>query len=244
MKKFLLAFFAATTFAAGAFENEKEKDLESSSYSVLAVNLFTPLQLPSETCDVYGLRMNLLFGRNIKVYGLDVGIAGFSASDVYGLQANALNWNERYSKAFQFGGIASLNLQDFAGFQAAGICNIDLGESCGVQVAGAFNKNEMFRGLQLAALANICNDNSKGVQVALINAPRSEWSGASVGFMNYAGKLNGVQFGFLNFVRQQGTGVQIGAFNAAQQLTGLQIGLLNMICIGYTPLLPFINFNF
>jgi hypothetical protein len=242
MKKLLFALCAATTFAT--FANETDKDSDAYSYSPIALNLFAPLQFPPSTWDVYGLRLNLLFGQNANVYGVDVGVVGLSLSDVYGFQSTVFNWNEGTTKALQVGAVANLNLQGFIGLQAAGICNMDLGESTGVQFAGLLNKNEMFRGLQVASLANICNDNSKGVQIAFANAPRSEWKGVSVGFMNYATKLNGVQFGFLNFVRQQGTGVQIGAFNAAQQLTGLQIGLLNMICNGYTPLLPVANFSF
>jgi hypothetical protein len=251
MKKLFSVFCALASIAAYAFdgvnqarEGENNSELDVNGYSVVGVNLFSPVQLPASDRDIYGLRLNLGYGENPRVYGLDFGLFGLARGSVAGVQLQAFNWNEGVVDGLQVGALASVDMQGFTGIQVAGVCNVDYGQTIGFQVGGLFNRNEIFNGVQVAGIVNKCNDTSKGLQFAFLNYNSGEWCGASFGALNYVGKFSGLQLGVFNFIQYQGTGVQIGLFNAAQQLTGMQIGFLNMICIGYTPLLPFVNFSF
>jgi hypothetical protein len=58
----------------------------------LQLSLFHPNQLFPASANVYGLRLNLAYGLNRDLYGLDVGGINRATGDVVGVQAAAL-WN-------------------------------------------------------------------------------------------------------------------------------------------------------
>ena len=244
MKKILLAACILATAAGFAREDGYELD-DDYGWSPVGIGFFCPLQLPGYESDIYGLRLNLIYGNNQRVYGIDLGVSGHSRGPVYGLEAQLFNWNEDIVEALQIGAIANVTMYDVNAFQIAGFANVGHGSMCGLAIAGGINWTDTMGGMQIAGLANRNNDNSGGFQIAgIVNTTRNTWTGASLGFLNYADNLVGLQLGVINFVQQFGTGVQIGLFNAAQQFSGIQIGVLNMICTGYTPLLPLANMNF
>jgi hypothetical protein len=242
MKKMLLAACLLATVAG--FAREDGYELDDYGWSPFGLGIFCPLQLPGYESDICGLRFNLLYGSNQRVYGLDLGVSGLARGPVYGLEAQLFNWNEDVVSGLQLGAIANVTMYDVNALQLAGFANVGYGAMKGLSIAGGINWSDTVNGVQIACLGNRNNDNSAGVQLAFVNTTRNTWTGGSVGVINYADNLVGVQLGVINFVQQFGSGVQIGVFNAAQQFSGLQVGVLNMICTGYTPLLPIANMNF
>ncbi|HQO41156.1 MAG TPA: hypothetical protein PK986_11850, partial [Spirochaetota bacterium] len=49
-------------------------DSEESEWTPLQLALFNPVQIFDEKCNVYGLRLNLIYGVNSDLYGIDIGM--------------------------------------------------------------------------------------------------------------------------------------------------------------------------
>ena len=139
--------------------------------------LFHPLQIFGAENDVCGLGLNLIYGRNTNLYGLDVGVANDKTGEVcgaqlglgnragvlygvqlgavsvahgetVGMQAGVLNWSKGAGNAFQCGLISIAS--EYSGFQL-----------------GGFNYADDYEGLQLGVV-NVCNSMT-GVQIGLLN---------------------------------------------------------------------------
>jgi hypothetical protein len=132
----------------------------------LQLSLVTPVQIFPETFAVSGLRINLIFGRNRALRGLDLGTVNEVTERVEGVQLIGVNLA---------GDLAGLQIGLFnsAATSEAGCCqlgaiNILRGEdSQGTMLGFLFNKADGLRGLQLG-LINICNT-LDGCQLGLIN---------------------------------------------------------------------------
>lgn len=115
--------------------------------------LFTPLQVFSEHMSVEGIRLNIIYGRNTKLTGLDIGFVNHLTSG--------------HSKGIQFGFVGIIE-EDFTGWMdnsvnyvkgraeglQFGFFNYG-GEVSGIQI-GIVNYAERMHGLQIG-LANIIN---------------------------------------------------------------------------------------
>jgi TolB-like protein len=55
------------------------------------ISFANPLQLSHESTNVTGLRINIIYGRNQSVYGIDAGLINWSDNDMYGIQAGFYN---------------------------------------------------------------------------------------------------------------------------------------------------------
>jgi hypothetical protein len=186
-------------------------------WTPIQVSLWNPAQLFSENKDVYGLRLNLLYGKNQNLSGIDLG--GYNA--VEGVQEGAQLGLFNFSKDARGVNLGVLNYA-FAlkGIQMGGV-NYSEADVSGVQTGLILNSSDLLRGAQIHAgiIGNVATDVSGG-QVDL--------SVPLLGF-NYADSVEGIQvdaFGF-NFVSGTVWGIQIGPYNTAREVHGVQIGLFN-----------------
>ncbi len=116
----------------------------------IQISIITPVQIVPEDQSVSGLRLNLIYGKNTTVHGIDLGIFNHTTSG--------------QSVGFQ-NGIVGLNNKDFLGFQL-GMINITNGVFEGVQW-GIVNYAGNANGLQFG-FVNYAGT-LKGLQIGLIN---------------------------------------------------------------------------
>src|SRR6056297_1144130 len=57
----------------------------------LQLALWQPAQAVPEDWNICGMRLNLIYGKNTEVWGLDMGFANTSTKGVYGIQAGLIN---------------------------------------------------------------------------------------------------------------------------------------------------------
>ena len=107
-----------------------------------------------------------------------------------------------------------------------GIIYSQAGKLQGVQL-GLVNNTDDGIGVQWG-LANIAQD-FKGVQYGWINWTKNNFTGAQVGFVNYAKETTGLQLGFVNYT---------------ETMKGLQLGFVNIIKDNKMFLPVFVIFNF
>jgi len=117
---------------------------------VIQLSLFTPVQIFPETTPIAGVRLNLLYGRNVSVHGLDVGLVNHTTTGDF--------------KGMQYGlvGIAD---SDFTGFQDNAV-NIVKGRAEGFQLS-IVNYAANASGFQLG-LVNYAGT-MHGLQIGLVN---------------------------------------------------------------------------
>ena len=116
----------------------------------IQISLVTPIQIfPPET-DIAGLRLNILYGRNASVTGIDIGLVNHTTSGI--------------SKGWQYG-LVGLNDADFVGFQD-NFVNITQGDFEGFQL-GFVNYVNNGNGLMLG-FVNYART-MKGLQIGLVN---------------------------------------------------------------------------
>ena len=80
MKKSVAVLLTGLVVGLG-FVNASNADDRAWAWSPVGIGLAAPIQLPYMTTDVYGLRLGGFFGANNDVYGLDLGVAEYSAGD-------------------------------------------------------------------------------------------------------------------------------------------------------------------
>lgn len=202
----------------------------STEWTPLQVSLVHPVQVFPKETKVQGLRINLLYGVNDEMAGIDLGLINRTTGTTQGLQLGA----------FPFGGFnITENLEgiQFAGFY--GGANIAHKDVSGAQIsgiwAGANFANRDVTGLQLAGIVGGINKagNLDGIQIA----------GILLG-VNLAQNTKGVQLATLYNQAEEMKGLQIGIVNVCKQMRGVQIGLANIIKESTLPFFPVINAGF
>ena len=138
--------------------------------SPIQLALVAPVQLVGADRSITGLRLNLIYGVNTSVVGLDVGLVNRNTAGV--------------SKGLQYG-IVNLVEADFTGWQDGGV-NITRGAFEGLQ-SGAVNSAGSGRGLQWGVV-NI-SDSFNGLQLGLVNYAEN-MHGLQIGLVNII-KQNG-----------------------------------------------------
>ncbi len=119
----------------------------------IQIALFTPLQIFPEEDAIAGIRFNLIYGRNVSITGLDLGLVNHTTTGK--------------STGIQFG-IVNLVDSDFSGWQDSWV-NVTKGKFEGFQ-SGIVNHSKNMRGFQLG-LVNYA-EIMKGLQVGLVNIIR------------------------------------------------------------------------
>jgi len=231
------------------------KKAHSNPYTILQISVFDPLQLFNSDHDVFGLRLNGLYGESRTVFGLDLGYLNKSENN-YGLQFGFGNIIAKNFVGFQFGYILN-STNTFSGFQMGAFNQVkEVGE--GIQI-GLFNWDEpdfpldvyysekffvkehfnkksgknhqkigSFFGLQIA-LININGNEAHGIQIALANITKGGTSDIlQLGLVaNRAFSFTGFQIGsYINIIEKDLLGFQLaGLANTAGSGIGLQLSL-------------------
>ncbi|MCE1188180.1 MAG: hypothetical protein LWX56_03485 [Ignavibacteria bacterium] len=139
--KLCVSFFVVALFFASAQAQDK----------AVQISLVNPVQLFSESTSVTGLRINLLYGKNTNVNGLDWGLVNHTTSGTsFGLQTGFLNLDEA----------------NFSGHQN-GFVNVIKGNMSGMQW-GVINYGESVSGIQIGVI-NYAQYLKKGLQIGLVN---------------------------------------------------------------------------
>lgn len=131
----------------------------------LQLSLVTPVQIFPETFAVSGLRINLIFGRNRALRGLDLGTVNEVTERVEGVQLIGVNLAGDLA-GLQIGLFNSASSSE-AGCCQLGAINILRGEDSQGTMLGLFNQADGLRGFQFG-LINICNT-LDGCQLGVIN---------------------------------------------------------------------------
>ena len=119
----------------------------------IQISLVTPIQIFPERYSITGLRLNLLYGSNVSVTGLDVGLVNRTTTGKF----KGLQW-----------GLVGLADSDFSGWQACAV-NITNQKFEGFQL-GWVNYADYMSGFQLG-LVNYAKS-AKGLQIGFINIIR------------------------------------------------------------------------
>lgn len=210
----------------------------AAGWSPFQVALWHPTQLVPDDWDVYGLRMNILYGKNKNVWGLDLGVANTAEKKVRGIQAGLINGPG------DLGGLSvgGLNSTRRANGLQAGVFSVAEDRVNGIQLSALFNHSPVVRGLQLHAgiFGNFSQDVA-GAQIAAgLTVNQTEiMRGAQISVIanNANQSMKGFQFSFYNFTKIMG-GFQLGIINYAEDMKGLQVGLLNVVKDSPIPFLP------
>lgn len=142
-----------------------EAPQEAADGQPVQLALFFPVQLFPETEAIRGVRLNLIYGRNTDVTGLDVGLVNYTTRSFLGVQ-----W-----------GVVGIAEGSFTGWQANWLVNVSKGTFEGVQWGALVNSAEAGRGGQVAGV-NVAQ-NYRGLQLGLVNYAES-LNGFQVGFVN------------------------------------------------------------
>jgi hypothetical protein len=116
----------------------------------IQISLVTPIQIFPERYSITGLRFNLLYGSNVSVTGLDIGLVNHTTTGKF--------------KGLQYG-LVGLADTDFAGWQDC-VVNVTNGKFEGFQL-GWVNYDDYMSGLQLG-FVNYART-AKGLQIGLVN---------------------------------------------------------------------------
>ena len=116
----------------------------------IQLSLFNPIQIVPENESVSGIRLNLIYTKNVNMTGLDIGLVNLTTGKLSGVQ---------------WGGV---NLLDggFTGWQS-GFVNISKGRSVGLQTAWVNHHSGHFKGLQFSIVNYAAT--LEGLQLGLIN---------------------------------------------------------------------------
>ena len=133
----------------------------------IMLSFVTPLQVPTRTFDVFGLRASFVYGECHDFCGLDVGAVGRATGNSTGIQIALLaTVTGGDGLGLQFGTVNYVK-GTFGGLQA-GVVNYAANARC-FQL-GVFNGAENIRGFQLGVI-NVTRT-MQGVQVGLVNVIR------------------------------------------------------------------------
>jgi hypothetical protein len=136
----------------------------------LQISVFAPVQIVKETESIKGVRLNLVYGKNVDVRGLDIDlIVAHNTGLGRCVQWNLVNLVEGGFLGWQAGAV-NLTKSGFVGLQT-GLFNRTQGSSEGFQW-GWINVSEDFSGVMLA-FVNYA-ENLDGIQIGLINIIKSK----------------------------------------------------------------------
>lgn len=114
------------------------------------VSLVTPIQIFPEKYTITGIRLNLLYGRNVSVQGIDIGLVNHTTTG----QFQGLQW-----------GLVGLTDADFTGWQDCAVNVVQV--RCEGLQWGLVNYAGNMSGLQLG-FVNYAKK-MKGLQIGLVN---------------------------------------------------------------------------
>ncbi len=216
------------------------------SWTPLQFSVWEPVQLFPENYNVYGIRLNLVYGRNQNVTGLDMGGMNTVIQSQKGGQIGLINLSEECRGA-------SAGVMNYTGSLSGGqlgLMNTAQNSVSGLQVAGLMNLSDRVKGLQVhcGILGNGAASVDGGQFVLLAGYNLADkLSGlqlAMFGFNYSAESARGAQVAMLYNYAKNMSGFQLGLVNVCETLSGVQIGLVNIIWQEKIFFLPLVNFSF
>ncbi len=148
----LLAFMIALGSTSGAQTQTQPFQLA----------LWYPVQIQPAGAAIQGVRLNLIYGFNHSVSGLDLGLVNRTSGDNVGVQWGFVGWGDRSFTGWKDNFI---NLTSRMNGLATGLYN-NCGDARYVMLGG-FNYTESMNGLQLA-LVNY-TQRMNGIQIGVLN---------------------------------------------------------------------------
>jgi hypothetical protein len=127
------------------------------------VALLAPIQAFPEEDAIRGVRLSLLYGKNVSMTGFDLGVVSHTTREFLGVQFGLVGMAEGSFTGLQSTAV-NLVQGDFEGLQYGIVNSVETGR--GVQI-GPVNHARNFRGLQFG-LVNYA-ETMNGVQVGLVN---------------------------------------------------------------------------
>jgi hypothetical protein len=209
------AWLPITLFFNINYEQNAARDFNGfidASFTPFQLGLYSPFQLFCYDATVYGARLNLFYGKNAALYGLDAGMFNNSgrfggieigaynriAEYGYGVQAGLVNYNKSFS-GIQLGLLGQLNESDFTGLNLATVAltrgdvnGLQLGLLCNYgdefllpQLSGGVNIADSTM-MQISGLGNLAMVNMYGPQVSTgFNYSHKHSRGQLAGLFNY-----------------------------------------------------------
>lgn len=132
----------------------------------IQLSLVTPIQLFPEDESVRGVRLNILYGRNTFMTGLDYGLVNHTTRDFLGVGIGLVNLTDGDVTGLH-SGFVNITEGAFEGLQYGAVNTA--ASVHGVQI-GMVNHSPNYRGLQLG-IVNYA-ERMNGVQVGLVNIIR------------------------------------------------------------------------
>lgn len=130
----------------------------------LQLSLFNPVQARPEDTSIFLLRVNLIYGKNVSVKGLDIGIANHCTGGVSkGLQWGIVGFVEGDFIGWQ-DHFVNMTGGTFTGFQSGFYNDLDNGEAFQL---GFINRARTVSGFQLGFINY--TESMYGLQIGLIN---------------------------------------------------------------------------
>ena len=148
MKRVKIVLLVILTLAAGGHLLAEQPPVTPAMLS-----LFTPAQVPSPDWEVQGLRVNLLYGECVNLYGLDLGVVNRLEGEMICLQAGLVNLSGKQFTGLQLG---LVNYSDRVKALQVGLYNGG-DDISGLQI-GLINNVRIMRGCQLG-LINVIQNN-------------------------------------------------------------------------------------
>ena len=132
------------------------------------VSIINPVQLFNEDTSIKGIRLNLLYGKNESMHGLDVGLVNQVGNGGFkGMQYGFVNITDAEAKGLQLG-VVNFNKGNTVGLQWGGVNTSP--DMKGFQY-GVVNHAGNMRGFQLGFI-NYAEAMDKGLQIGLLNIIR------------------------------------------------------------------------
>jgi hypothetical protein len=129
----------------------------------IQLSVVTPIQLFSEETPIGGLRLNLIYGRNASLTGVDLGFVNHVTGPCKGVQWGAVGWVGTDFTGWQ-DNFVSVTKGRFEGFQSGAVNSMGSGEAFQL---GIVNHAGNMSGFQLG-FVNYC-DYLKGLQIGVLN---------------------------------------------------------------------------
>jgi hypothetical protein len=155
----LVAFLLAASFAGAG-----DAVSQTLPFTPLQISLAPPAQIVPQDVPVWGLRLNVVYGVQQRVFGLDAGLFNEVGENLSGIGVGILNIARKDASGFQAGAANTVS-GEFRGLQVA-FANHNEGNLAGAQI-GAGNVTQGGFGLQVGVYNHASS--LKGVQIGLFN---------------------------------------------------------------------------
>ena len=153
---------------------------EAGGTKPIQIALFSPVQIVPEEMSILGLRLNLLYGKNHDMTGLDLGLVNHVTGSAFAWQLGVVGYVERDFTGWQDNWV-NITRGSFTGFQS-GVVNHAASSKAAFQL-GVVNHGEAVTGFELG----------------WVNYTES-MNGLQVGGLNWTKKMHGLQIGIGNII--------------------------------------------